>query len=193
MKSICVFCGSCVGNDDRFAQHAVQLGALLARRKLTLVYGGGSVGLMGRLADATLDAGGRAIGVIPHALWVREVGHSRLTENHVVETMHERKALMHDISDAFLALPGALGTLDELFETWTWGLLGVHRKPFGVLNVADYYTPLLSFLDSVVRHGFLKDEQRQMLLVDDDAERLLDRLAAHRPPSTEKWITRQDV
>ncbi|MCG3125514.1 MAG: LOG family protein YvdD [Phycisphaerae bacterium] len=193
MKSICVFCGSCTGNDPRFAEHAARLGTLLARRQLTLVYGGGSVGLMGRLADATLAAGGRAVGVIPHALWVREVGHSRLTENHVVETMHERKALMHDLSDAFVALPGALGTLDELFETWTWGLLGVHTKPFGLLNVAGYYDPLLEFLDSVVRQGFLRAEPRQMLLVDDDAERLVDLLATHRPPRVEKWITRQDV
>lgn len=192
MKRVCVFCGSSPGSRPVYGETAARLGRLLAGRGLGLVYGGGSVGLMGIAADAALAAGGEVIGVIPHALVVREVGHTGLSDLRVVDTMHERKALMAELSDGFLALPGGIGTLEEWFEVWTWGQLGLHGKPFGLLNVAGYYDPLLAMLDQMVGERFLRDTHRAMVLVDDDPERLLDRLAAYTPPRVEKWIDRKD-
>jgi uncharacterized protein (TIGR00730 family) len=174
--SLCVYCGSRAGADPAFAAAARAVGAELGRRGEQLVYGGGHVGLMGLVADATLAAGGRAVGVIPQALVDREVGHRALTEQHVVPTMHARKQLMAERADAFLALPGGIGTLEELFEVWTWRQLGYHDKPVGVLNVAGYWDTLLAFLDRCVDRGFLEPAQRQVPIVDADPVRLIARL-----------------
>jgi len=191
MRSLCVFCGSSAGNDPRFAQAASELGALLAKEGITLVYGGGHVGLMGILADAVLANGGKVIGVIPRALWDREVGHRNLTELRVVETMHERKALMASLADAFVALPGGLGTLEEIFEVWTWAQLGIHDKPVGFLDVDGFYAPLLAFLDHGVDAGFVRAPHRAMAIVDGDGESLLRRMDEYEPPKVTKWISAQ--
>jgi uncharacterized protein (TIGR00730 family) len=173
---VCVFCGSSAGTRPEYAAAARALGGLLGARGIDLVWGGGHVGLMGVVADAALAAGGRALGVIPAALQERELAHGRATEMHVVRTMHERKALMADLSDAFVALPGGMGTLDELFEILTWAQLGFHAKPVGLLDVAGYYEPLLKFLDRARDQGFVRAQDRAILHVDSDAARLLERL-----------------
>ena len=188
IERLCVFCGSSAGTDPAFLASARGLGALLARQGITLVYGGGHVGLMGALADAVLGAGGRVVGVIPRALWDREIGHGGLTELHIVETMHERKALMASFADAFVALPGGLGTLEEIFEVWTWGQLGIHKKPCGFLDVNGYYASLFAFLDGAVERGLVRPEHRAMAIVDGDCETLLRRLAEYEPPRVAKWI-----
>lgn len=190
---VCVFCGSNSGSDSAYVDAARGLGQLLAREGVGLVYGGGSVGLMGELADAVLHAGGEVTGVIPHALWAREVGHRGLTDLRIVETMHERKAMMADLSDAFIALPGGLGTLEEIFEIWTWAQLGLHTKPLGFLDVGGFYSPLMQFLDRAVRERFLREPHRAIALVDADPERLLRRFDAWKPPRVEKWITREET
>ena len=174
--SLCVFCASRSGSEAMFAQAARAVGGLIGRRGWQLVYGGGRAGLMGQLADAALDAGARVVGVIPKALMVRELGHPGLAELHVVDTMHQRKQLMAERSDAFLALPGGLGTLEELFEVWTWRQLGYHDKPVGVLNVGGYYDALLDFLQGTQREGFVDAGQLALLQVAADAPPLLDRL-----------------
>lgn len=176
LHSLCVFCGSSPGRDPRHAEAARALGHLCARQGRTVVYGGGRVGLMGVLADAALAAGGRVIGVIPQALLDREVGHGGLTELHVVRSMHERKALMADLSEGFVALPGGIGTLDELFEIWTWAQLGLHDKPVGLLDVAGFYGCLVGHLDRVRDEGFLDSTARARLLFGTQAEELLLRL-----------------
>lgn len=176
-----------------YAEAARSLGQLFAREGIALVYGGGSVGLMGELADAVLGAGGEVIGVIPHALWAREVGHRGLTDLRIVDTMHERKAMMADLADAFIALPGGLGTLEEIFEIWTWAQLGLHQKPVGFLDVKGFYTPLMQFLEGAVRERFLKDAHRAIAFVDGDAEALLRRFDEFQPPRVEKWITRDET
>ena len=145
---------------------------------------------MGTVADEMLRLGGSVTGVIPRTLWDREVGHAGLTELHVVETMHERKALMADLSDGFIALPGGLGTIEEIFEIWTWGQLGIHRKPIGFLNVLDYYSPLMEFLDHAVSAGFIRPQHRAVAIVDTDARSMLSRFASFTPPAVEKWIDR---
>jgi uncharacterized protein (TIGR00730 family) len=189
MKWICVFCGSSSGESPIYLEAATRLATLLAREGLGLVYGGSKVGLMGRLADVMLEQGGEVVGVIPQALVNREVGHGGLTELRVVGSMHERKAVMVERSDAFIALPGGLGTLEELFEVVTWGQLGLHRKPSGLLDVNGYYRPLIRFLDHAVTEGFLSATHRRMILVEDDPEVLLGRLTAYDPPTVPKWIT----
>jgi uncharacterized protein (TIGR00730 family) len=178
MKSLAVFCGSSPGNRPAYTELAVRTGELIAQRGLTLVYGGGRVGLMGSLAEAALAGGGRVVGVIPQMLIDREVGHAGLSQLHVVRTMSERKLLMGDLADAFLALPGGIGTMDELFEAWTWTQLGLHRKPCALLNQDGYYDPLLAFLDRSVAEGFLQPRYRAALLVAADAESALEQLAA---------------
>ncbi|HSN85520.1 MAG TPA: TIGR00730 family Rossman fold protein [Thermoanaerobaculia bacterium] len=190
MKALCVFCGSNPGASPDYARAAARMGALLAERGLTLIYGGGHVGLMGVLADAALKAGGRVIGVIPEALEAREVAHTGLTELRVVRSMHERKALMSELADGFIALPGGIGTMEEWFEVWTWGQLGIHPKPLGMLNVAGYYDHLLAFFDRMVADGFLPQAHRSMAIVGEDGGILLDRLATYVPPRTEKWLDR---
>lgn len=188
MNSLCVFCGSNPGASPAYGDAAARLGGALARRGLTLVYGGGRVGLMGVVADAALAAGGKVIGVIPEALATRELAHAGLTDLQVVGSMHERKARMSELADGFLALPGGIGTLEEWFEVWTWSQLGFQPKPCGLLEVAGYYRHLLAFLDHMTAQRFLSEPHRAMAIVDDDPERLLDRLAAYRPTSGRKWI-----
>ena len=190
MNALCVFCGSNAGSNPAYAAAARELGAALAQRGIRLVYGGGSVGLMGELADAVLTAGGSVTGVIPHALWAREVGHRGLDDLRIVDTMHERKALMAELSDAFLALPGGLGTLEEIFEVWTWAQLGMHAKPCGFLNVDDFYAPLFAFLDRAVADALLRPQHRAMAVVDTDVAMILRRLEEWQPPKVEKWIRR---
>jgi uncharacterized protein (TIGR00730 family) len=175
-RSVCVFCASSHGVNPAYGEAARQVGHLLARQGIELIYGGGCVGLMGTVADAALGAGGRVVGVMPVALVEREIAHTGLTELHVVASMHERKARMADLSDAFVALPGGFGTLDELCEILTWAQLGIHRKPVGLLNVAGYYDHFLALLDHQVREGLLQARHRDHLTVDDDPERLLEKL-----------------
>jgi uncharacterized protein (TIGR00730 family) len=193
IRRICVFCGSNKGSNGEYAEAARQLGQLFAREGIGLVYGGGSVGLMGELADSVLASGGEAIGVIPHALWAREVGHRGLTDLRIVDTMHERKAMMADLADAFIALPGGLGTLEEIFEVWTWAQLGLHQKPLGFLDVNGFFSPLMQFIDRAVRERFVKDEYRAIAMLSGDAEALLRRFDAWQPPRVEKWITRDET
>lgn len=190
---ICVYLGSSPGRSPVYAQAAEQVGALLAERGIGLVYGGGTVGLMGIIADAVCAAGGEVIGVIPEALRAREHDHQGITELHVVKTMHERKAMMAKFADGFLCLPGGIGTLEEIFEAWCWSQLGYHEKPCGLLNVNGFYTPMARFIDQVVEEGFLQPRHRAMLLVEDDPGVLLDRMAHYLPPQTEHWLGADDV
>jgi uncharacterized protein (TIGR00730 family) len=189
MRRVCVFCGSNVGGRPEYADAARRLGELIATRGLGLVYGGGNIGLMGVLADAALRAGGAVIGVIPAALQAKELAHGGLTELFVVGSMHERKAKMADLSDAFAALPGGYGTLDELFEILTWAQLGLHAKPVGLLDVAGYFGPLLAAADHMTAERFVRPKHRELLRVADTPERLLD-LLLHTPPPApvEKWL-----
>lgn len=191
MKRICVFCGSSQGNRPEYRAAAEELGAELVRRKIGLVYGGGNVGLMGVLADAVLKAGGEAVGVIPENLIAREIGHNGLTKLHVVHSMHERKALMADLSDAFIALPGGFGTLEEFCEIVTWAQLGLHSKPCDILNVQRYYSPLLAMFDHAVQERFLKIENRGLVLARDSVAGLLRALEEWRPVRVEKWLDRE--
>jgi uncharacterized protein (TIGR00730 family) len=191
MKRICVFCGSSAGSQPEYRACAEQLGAELSRRKIGLVYGGGNVGLMGAIADSVLEAGGEAIGVIPEHLVSREIGHSRLTKLHIVHSMHERKALMADLSDAFIALPGGLGTLEEFCEVLTWSQLGLHAKPCGIVNVLGYYSPLLAMLDHAVQERFLKLQNRALVLARETPLELLKAFEDWRPAHVEKWLDRE--
>lgn len=188
MRAVAVFCGSRLGARRAFREAAAGFGRVLARRGLTLVYGGGNVGLMGVVADAALAEGGEVVGVIPAFLMEREVGHAGLSRLVRVESMHERKATMAGLSDAFVALPGGLGTLEEIFEVWTWNLLGLHAKPCGLLEVDGYFSPLVDFLDRTVEAEFVSREHRELLAVESDPGILLDRLAAAPPPPPAKWV-----
>lgn len=192
MKSICVFCGSNPGVRDGYAAAASAFGRLVAERSLTLVYGGAAVGLMGALADGALAAGGKVVGVIPQALVEREIAHPHLTELLSVKSMHERKARMADLSDGFVALPGGAGTLEELFEIWTWGQLGHHEKPVGLLDVEGFFDPLTIFLDRLSSELFMRREHREMLIVESDPARLLDRFETYEAPVVAKWIRRDE-
>jgi uncharacterized protein (TIGR00730 family) len=193
MKRLCVFCGSSQGTNPAYADAATAMGTLLAKRGIGLVYGGGNVGLMGILADAVLAAGGDVIGVIPQGLADREVAHHGVTDLRVVDSMHTRKAMMADLSDGFIAMPGGVGTFEEFFEAVTWTQLGVHRKPCGLLNVAGFYTPLALFIDQAVSEGFIKPVHRAVIVVDDDPARLLDSLTAIDLPDVPKWIRRDET
>lgn len=190
MRRICVFCGSNVGAKTEYADAAREVGALLARQGIGLVYGGGHVGLMGALADAVLAEGGDVIGVIPEGLVRKEVGHKGLPDLRVVGSMHERKALMADLSDGFIALPGGAGTFDELFEIVTWAQLGIHRKPVGLLNTAGYYDLLLAMLDRAVEEQFIRPAHREMILVSREPAALLQSMKEHTPSAEEKWVGR---
>ena len=191
-KRICVFCGSSPGADPIYIETAVKLGHLLAHQGIGLVYGGASIGVMGAVAGAALEAGGEVIGVIPKHLLDKEVGHHGLTELHVTRNMHERKMKMADLSDGFIALPGGMGTLEEIFEVLTWGQLGIHGKPCGFVNVLGYYDKLLQFLDHAVDQEFLRPQHRSIALVDDTAEGLLMGLLAYESPKIYKWIDKED-
>jgi uncharacterized protein (TIGR00730 family) len=189
---VCVFCGSSEGRDPRYREAADRLGRSLVRRGLGLVYGGAGVGLMRVLADAVLARGGSVIGVIPQGLAAREVAHRGLSEIRVVPSMHARKALMAELSDAFLALPGGFGTFEELFESVTWAQLGIHRKPVALLNVAGYFDSLVGFLDHAVEQGFISPTNRKLITVRDEAEDALDLLAAYEAPAGPAWITTRE-
>jgi len=193
MRKICVFCGSSPGVDPRFKASAKALGQVIAESNRVLVYGGAKVGLMGALADAALAAGGKVIGVMPSALVGKGVAHDGLTELRVVSTMHERKAMMAELSDAFIAMPGGLGTLEEFFEMWTWGQLGLHQKPLGLLGAQDFFAPLIQFLDLLVSQRFLRPEHRQMAFLEEDPGLLLQHLERYQVPSVPKWIDREEA
>ena len=188
LSSICVFCGSNGGADPAYLQAAQAVGRGLAERGIRIVYGGGKVGMMGAVADAARDAGGEVIGVIPQAIFDLEIGHTGIDDLRVVGSMHERKALMAELSDAFIALPGGIGTLEELFEVYTWAQLGIHAKPLGLIDVAGYYQPLVDFLDHAVQERFLRAETRTLLAVSDDLDDLIAAFDAWEPVSLHKWI-----
>ena len=193
MDSVAVFCGSSEGNDPKTIEAAFQLGEVLASQQIQLVYGGAKVGLMGQVADGALGKNGKVIGVIPDFLKRKEVFHPHISELIVVETMHQRKLKMHELSDGFMALPGGYGTLEELFEIITWGQLGLHQKPIGVLNCDGFFDSMLQFLDTMVAQGFLKQENREMLLVDSSAEGLLEQMRNDTPLITPKWIEKEQT
>ena len=188
LSSVCVFCGSNGGADPAYLAAAEAVGAGLAQRGIRIVYGGGRVGLMGALADSARAAGGEVVGVMPQALVDREIGHTGIDDLRVVDTMHERKALMVELADAFVALPGGIGTLEELFEVYTWAQLGIHAKPLALLDVAGYYEPLAAFLDHAVAQRFLRAETRAMLAIADSIEGVLETFERWRPPAMHKWI-----
>jgi uncharacterized protein (TIGR00730 family) len=190
MKRICVFCGSNPGVRPAYQTAAQAVGNLLAQRQIGLVYGGGSVGLMGTIADTVLAAGGQVIGVIPEALLAKEVAHAGLTELHVVSSMHQRKALMADLSDGFIALPGGWGTFEELCEVLTWSQLGLHQKPCGLLNVEGYYDALITLFDHAVEEAFLRPAHRSLALESPDPEQLLALMTAYQPPQVNKWMAK---
>lgn len=187
MKRIAVYCGSNRGARAEYAAAAQELGALLAGEKIEVVYGGGRVGLMGAVADAVLQHGGHVIGVIPEKLVIREVVHEKLPDLRVVKTMHERKALMAELADGFIALPGGYGTFEEFFEVLAWSQLGWHRKPFGLLDAAGFYGPLMAFLDQTTREGFIRPKHRELILLERGAEKLLERMRQFQPPDEVKW------
>ncbi|MVN76941.1 TIGR00730 family Rossman fold protein [Hymenobacter sp. HMF4947] len=189
MNSVAVYCGSSSGNQEIYTQQAQEMGRELARRGLTLVYGGGCVGLMGTIADAVLAEGGKVIGVIPGFLADKELAHKGCTELHVVETMHQRKLLMADLAEGFVAMPGGFGTLEELFEVLTWGQLGLHGKPVGLLNIQGFYDALLALLDHMSAEAFLRSENRGQVLQNVSAVALLDAMAQYKPQRLEKWLT----
>ena len=188
MEHICVFCGSSSGDLPQFAEVARSLGATLVRRGYGLVYGGARVGLMGAVAEAVLEQGGEAIGVIPGKLAAKEIAHDGLTELIVVGSMHERKAVMAERADGFIAMPGGMGTLEEIFEVLTWAQLGIHAKPCGLLDVRGYFDPLLCFLDDAVSHRFLRPQHRSMLLVASEPDEMLDAFEGYRPIGVKKWL-----
>ncbi len=188
MKRVCVFCGSSSGANPLYLEVAGNVGRVLARRGLGLVYGGGNVGLMGAVANAALAAGGEVVGVIPKALQLRELAHGKLTSLHVVGSMHERKAKMAELSHAFIALPGGMGTLEEFAEILTWAQLGLHARPCGLLDVAGYYRSLIAFFDRAAADGFVRPEHRRLVLVGEDPDALLDAFAGWQPPQVERWI-----
>jgi uncharacterized protein (TIGR00730 family) len=192
-KRICVFAGSSPGRQPQYVEAAQQLGEELCARGYDLVYGGGRVGLMGTVADSVLGHGGQVIGVIPEGLAEKEVAHRGLTDLRVVTSMHERKALMAELSTAFIALPGGLGTLEELFEVLTWVQLGIHTKPCGLVNVGGYFNGLLEFISHAVEERFLKPDHQSMILVDSDIKALLDAVEAFVPPAVEKWLDRDQI
>ena len=193
MRNICVFCGSQSGTDLRYRQAAIELGGLLAQRGHGLVYGGGHVGLMGIIADSVLQAGGSVTGVIPRPMTERELAHETVTKLYVVSSMHERKALMASLSDAFIALPGGYGTLEELFEVIAWAQLGIHRKPIGLLNVAGYFDALLSLVDHMIGEGFIKTKHRGLFVTAEQPQALLDALQRHQMPATRRWLTEEET
>jgi uncharacterized protein (TIGR00730 family) len=190
MKRLCVYCGSSPGSQPDYAEAAKNLARALVERNIEVVYGGASVGIMGVLANTILAEGGQVIGVIPQALVDKEVAHPGLSDLRVVKSMHERKTLMAELSDGFIALPGGLGTLEEIFEVLTWAQLGRHQKPCGLLNIRDYYRSLIDFLDHAVSERFIKDAYRAMLLVEEQPERLLERFERYKAPAVVKWVDR---
>lgn len=188
MKGISIFCGSSLGEDKKIIASAYHLGTYLAQKKVTLVYGGGKVGLMGQVAQGALDTGGQIIGVIPNFLKQKEVHHTGLSELILVETMHERKLKMHELSDGVIMLPGGFGTFEEFFEMLTWAQLGLHQNPIGILNVNGFYDPLIQMFENMVTHRFLKDDHKNMVLVDNNIERLLEKMNNYAGHGIPKWM-----
>ncbi len=193
LKRIAVFCGSSSGTDEDFEATARKLGHKLATENIDLVYGGAKVGLMGAVADATLAESGRVIGVLPVFLTAKEIAHQGLTELILVDTLHERKTRMNELSDGVIALPGGFGTMEEYFEMLTWGQLGLHQKPMGILNVNGYYDELINFLDTMLEKGLLKEVNRQMVLISDDIDDLLAKMKAYKAPGDGKWIRKENL
>ncbi|MEK5061217.1 TIGR00730 family Rossman fold protein [Paenibacillus shunpengii] len=191
MKSIAVFCGSSEGSSSIYKESAAQLGKVLAEQQITLIYGGSNVGLMGAVADAVLEHGGRVIGVLPHFLQAREIAHKGLTELIMVDSMHERKAKMAELADGFIALPGGPGTMEEYFEIFTWGQLGLHQKPCGLLNINGYFNSLVSMFDVMEREQFMQPKYRSMVLTDHTPEGILQQFAAYRAPSVKTYLTEE--
>jgi uncharacterized protein (TIGR00730 family) len=192
-KRLCVFCGSSHGTNPAYEEAAKNLGSELARRNIALVYGGGNVGLMGVIADAELAAGGEVIGVIPEALMAKELGHSGIQDLRVVKTMHERKAMMAELSDGFIAMPGGIGTFEEFFEIVTWAQLGFHAKPCALLNVNGFYDPLLRLVDHAIEEGFIKSSQRRILITEPEINALLHRMEHQHVPVEQKWIRKETI
>lgn len=190
IKSVAVFCGSSVGNNPLYYEEAYQLGRILATNSIRIIYGGAKVGLMGAVADGALSLGGKVTGVLPHFLSGKEIAHTDLTELIVVDTMHERKLKMHDLSDGFIALPGGFGTLEELFEILTWGQLGLHQKPVAILNCNGFYDFLHQQLATMVKNGLLKQENADMVLMSSNSENILKKIEQYKAPATPKWITK---
>jgi uncharacterized protein (TIGR00730 family) len=193
LNSICVFCGSNPGNDPAYLAAAIQVGKSIAARGYKLIYGGAEVGLMGAVADAALEAGGHVTGVMPKALVEKEIAHKNLSELHEVSSMHERKALMADLSDGFIAMPGGVGTLEEIFEIWTWAQLGHHGKPLAFMNIAGFYDPLGVFLDHQSDEGFVRKGHRDMAIFSDDVEEILNAFARYEAPQLQKWVERSEI
>lgn len=193
MKSICIYCGSSVGRRETYANAARELARTLLERRIRVIYGGSSYGIMGVIAETVLAGDGEIVGVIPEPLRVRELAHPGLTELHVTRSMHERKTKMAELADAFVALPGGIGTLEEIFEIWTWAQLGAHAKPCGMLNVEGYFDPLVAFLDHAVDQSFLAPSHRSMLIVESDPNALLERFAAYRPPAVDAWVATDET
>jgi uncharacterized protein (TIGR00730 family) len=193
LRRLCVFCGSSPGANPLYHTTARDVGLELVRRGVGLVYGGGNIGLMGVLADAVLGAEGDVTGVIPEALMAREVGHRGITDLRIVKTMHERKALMAELSDGFIALPGGIGTFEEFFEIVTWAQLGLHAKPCALLNVNGFYDPLLRLLDHAIEEQFIRESHRSLIIVESQVAPLLDRMATHRAPAQPKWIDKETI
>ena len=193
MRNVCVYCGSSPGRRQDYVVAARAFARELVARGMGLVYGGASVGVMGAVADAVLAEGGRVTGVIPQALQEKELAHPGLTELHVTGSMHERKTRMAELSDGFVAMPGGVGTLEELFEIWTWAQLGWHHKPCALLNVAGYYDGLGTFLDHATEEEFLRPNHRQMLIVESEPVALLNRMAAYQPPQSKQWVKKDDL
>lgn len=193
INSICIYCGSSPGRLEAYGSAAHALAESLVSRNIRLVYGGAGIGIMGMVADQVLTLGGQAIGVIPKALAHKEVAHKNLTELHVTQSMHERKMLMAELADGFIALPGGIGTLEELFEIWTWAQLGFHNKPCGLLNVEGYYDWLIKFLDHVLAEQFVKQHHHAMLMVESNPDALLDRYVHYRPPAVRHWVGKEET
>ena len=193
MKSVCVFCGSSMGNSPLYAETAYGLGKLLAENKIRLIYGGAKVGLMGTVADGALQHGGEVTGVLPRFLSGKEIAHSGLTELILVESMHERKMKMSELAGGFIALPGGMGTMEELCEILTWSQLGLHRKPAGVLNINGYFDFLLQLFRKMVEEGFLREKHHHLLLYADKADDLLEQMQQYQAPTVEKWLTKKDT
>ncbi|MDV3755667.1 LOG family protein [Elizabethkingia anophelis] len=193
IKRITVFCGSSFGTESVYEEQAYELGKILAQNTIGLVYGGANVGLMGAVADGVIENGGEAIGVLPHFLEGKEIAHENLTELILVDTMHERKAKMNELSDGVITLPGGFGTLEELFEMITWAQLGLHQKPIGILNINGFYDELLAFVQTMVNKGFLKSVNQDMLLVDDSIAGLLNKMRNYKAPEVSKWIKKEEL
>ncbi|MEG0928516.1 TIGR00730 family Rossman fold protein [Chryseobacterium sp.] len=193
MKSITVFCGSSFGTDEIYREQAFLLGQTLAKQDIQLIYGGADVGLMGVVADGTLSENGKATGVLPHFLQSKEIAHKNLTELILVETMHERKTKMNNLCDGVIVLPGGYGTLEEFFEMITWAQLGLHKKPIGVLNIDGFYDDLISLVQNMVDKGFLKQVNRDMLLISENIDDLLEKMKNYEAPTVGKWISKEEI